>query len=111
MEDLLERMRKIDTRVSQPDGLPSLSPITSVDQLHVIGEANPGLVGTDLEDLLQRIEKLEALVGGKVDCDTFDNELMSIREMIGNFEPSGGDENTKLAITTVVSAPSKERGP
>jgi hypothetical protein len=49
-------------------------------------------------------------VGDKVDCDTFDNELMSIREMIGNFEPSGGDENAKLAITTVVSAP-KERGP
>jgi hypothetical protein len=50
-------------------------------------------------------------VGGKVDCDTFDNELMSIREMIGNFETYGGDENTKLAITTVVSAPTKERGP
>jgi hypothetical protein len=49
-------------------------------------------------------------VGDKVDCDTFDNELMSIREMIGNSEPSGGDENAKLAITTVVSAPTKERG-
>lgn len=44
-------MRKMDARVSQAD---------SLDQLHAIGAANPGLVGTDLEDLLQRIEKLEA---------------------------------------------------
>jgi hypothetical protein len=75
--------------------------------------ANPWVGGTDLEDLIQRIKKLGALVGEKVDCDTFDNELMSIREMIRIFEPSGGYENAKLVITAVVSAPapSKERGP
>ena len=75
----------METRVEIIEDRLKVSPTTLVDQVHVIDGANSGVVGTDLEDLIQRIEKLEAQVGGKVDFDTFDNELMSIREMIGNF--------------------------
>ena len=46
----------------------------------------------------------------KVDCDSFDNELMAIREMIGNLEP--GEENKHVEVTTqVLAAAPKERGP
>jgi hypothetical protein len=63
-----------------------------------------------LDDILSRLKALEDRVNEKVDCDTFDNELMAIREMIGNME-SPGDNKEGSIITTVVTAPPKERGP
>jgi hypothetical protein len=34
----------------------------------------------------------------KVDCDSFDNELMALREMIGNLEP--GKEKKHVEFTS-----------
>ena len=50
----------METRVEIIEDRLKVSPTTLVDQVHVIDGAISGLVGTDLEDLIQRIEKLEA---------------------------------------------------
>jgi len=50
----------METRVEIIEDRLKVSPTTFVDQVHVIDGAISGLVGTDLEDLIQRIEKLEA---------------------------------------------------
>jgi hypothetical protein len=50
----------METRVEIIEDRLKVSPTTLVEQLHVIDGANSGLIGTDLQDLIQRIEKLEA---------------------------------------------------
>jgi hypothetical protein len=74
------------------------------------GQGLPSVSSAEIEALMNKIKDLESKVNEKVDCDTFDNEIASIRDMIGNMEPS--DENKQQAIvTTVVTSPPKERGP
>jgi hypothetical protein len=34
-----------------------------------------------------RLKLLENLMNEKVDCDTFDNEISALRELIGNIDP------------------------
>jgi hypothetical protein len=36
---------------------------------------------------MQKLKELESQIKDKVDCDFFDNEIASLREMIGNIEP------------------------
>ena len=60
---------------------------------------------SELEEILKKIKDLENEVSSKVDCDTFDNELAALRELIGNMDHDG----TKPPIQ--VSALAKPAGP
>jgi hypothetical protein len=70
-----------------------------------------GVSSSDIDDLTKRIKDLENIVKDKVDCDTFDNEIMAIREMIGNMEPTEENKLAPVATTVVAAATPKERGP
>ena len=50
----------METRVEIIEDRLKVSPQTLVDQVQAIDGASSGLIATDLEDLIQRIEKLEA---------------------------------------------------
>lgn len=50
--------------------------------------------------LIKRLKDLETEIKNKVDCDVYDNEIASIREMIGNI-----DEGAKPSATIATSAP------
>ena len=70
-----------------------------------------GMSSSDIDDLSKRIKDLENIVKDKVDCDTFDNEIMAIREMIGNMEPTDENKLAPVTTTVVAAATPKERGP
>lgn len=42
---------------------------------------------SEIEELFAKIKDHDHQLTNKVDCDTFDNENASLREMIGNMEP------------------------
>jgi hypothetical protein len=50
---------------------------------------------SEIEDLFNKIKEIEVQITAKVDCDMFDNEVASLREMIGNMEP---DESNIIKI-------------
>jgi hypothetical protein len=41
---------------------------------------------------MKRVKILEEKIDTKVDCDAFDNEIASIRELIGNIESDGNNQ-------------------
>lgn len=55
------------------------------------GQGSTGASSAEIEALMNKIKDLENKVNEKVDCETFDNEIASLRDMIGNMEPS--DDN------------------
>jgi hypothetical protein len=54
-----------------------------------------------MNDIMRRLNHLEMDMKNKIDCDVFDNELASLRELIGNIE---GDDKIKTKIVQNVSS-------
>lgn len=57
----------------------------------------------DFENLLKKIKELEEQLDNKVDCEIFDNEIASLRELIGNMEAD--DKGAQLKLQQVISTP------
>ena len=60
----------------------------------------------DMADLLARMRNIENELKSKVDGDHFDNEIASLRELIGNLANMGPD-----SMKPIAQAISKPSGP
>lgn len=62
---------------------------------------------SELEDLLRRMKLLETEIKNKLDCDVFDNEISSLRELLGNLE----SEPLKSGTVTTSAPVARQSGP
>jgi len=62
-------------------------------------ELNPSSTSND--DILKRLSNLEKEMKNKLDNDVFDNEVASLRAMIGNLE---GDDHKKVKVIAPVAS-------
>ncbi len=69
----MSRLRGMEARIDTIENAPP----------PIIPESNQ----QEIDDLMQKLKELENQIKDKVDCDFFDNEIASLREMIGNIEP------------------------
>lgn len=44
----------------------------------------------DFDEVLKKLKNMESAIKNKLDCDTFDGEIASLRDMIANLEPGIG---------------------
>jgi hypothetical protein len=57
---------------------------------------------TEIEDIMNRLHDHDKMLTEKVGCDTYDNEIASLREMIGNIEP---DDNHPIVVNSSSNLP------
>ena len=55
----------------------------------------------ELDEILKKLKDLERELANKVDCDTFDNEIAALRDMIGNMDSD--KPATSIATTAPVA--------
>lgn len=65
----------------------------SKDNINVPVIENSSNINNYLEDLLKRMNDLEQKLDSKLDCDVFDNEIASLRALIGEID---NDDKNKL---------------